>query len=143
MSSSVFPMIGLWWLSTVDPTVAPGVSAPLDQMLYRTDNNSLYRKSGNADTAWTLVGSGGGSSGTGPQAFMYGPATGAEANPMTVNLPVARGNALYVAMAMFKVNGGSVLPQRVFNLLVGSFDIEFSAALTAGDVVMFYVTDLT
>lgn len=66
MSWVVEPNAGLTWFSDADPTVGPGVPAPLYVFLVRTDDPSLYYKSGLADTAWTLIGSGsGGSGGTG------------------------------------------------------------------------------
>lgn len=57
-ASSVFPNIGLMYISTTDPTTAGGVSAPMYQLLWRTDVPSVYYKSGTAATAWTQVGIG-------------------------------------------------------------------------------------
>lgn len=58
------PLVGLIWQSAVDPTVPPGVNAPLWQLLIRTDVPSVYYKSGAADTAWTLIGTSSSSGGT-------------------------------------------------------------------------------
>ncbi len=61
------PSVGLYWLENVDPSIGGGVSAPLNQLLIRTDTPSLYYKSGSANTAWTRIGTGtggGGFSGT-------------------------------------------------------------------------------
>lgn len=59
MASVIRPApIVLTWFSDADPTIAPGVKAPLYQYLIRTDVPALYWKSGAADTDWTLVGSG-------------------------------------------------------------------------------------
>jgi len=44
---------------TVDPTVGAGVPAPIGTLGIR-DDGSLYTKIGAADTAWSLVGAGGG-----------------------------------------------------------------------------------
>jgi hypothetical protein len=55
------PAVGLYWLHAGDPTTGAGVCAPLYQLLFRTDNNTLYYKSGAACTAWTpFSGAGGG-----------------------------------------------------------------------------------
>lgn len=61
------PAVGLYWIENVDPTIGPGVSAPLWQLLIRTDTPAIYYKSGAANTAWTKIGSGasGGITGTG------------------------------------------------------------------------------
>lgn len=58
MAFFVAPAIGLYWVSDTDPTVAPGVDAPLFQILFRTDTLSLYVKTGAASTAWTPFGLG-------------------------------------------------------------------------------------
>lgn len=55
-----YPNVGLTWIENFDPTTGGGVSAPLNQFLIRTDVPSLYYKSGAANTAWTLLGVGGG-----------------------------------------------------------------------------------
>ncbi len=62
-ASSVAPNVGLTWLSNTNPTLSPGVNAPLDQFLIRTDSPSIYYKSGPGPTQWTLIGSDGSSSG--------------------------------------------------------------------------------
>jgi hypothetical protein len=41
------------------------MAAPLYQLLVRTDSPSIYYKSGTANTAWTMIGTSGGSGGTG------------------------------------------------------------------------------
>ena len=56
--------VGIRWFTATDPTSGTGVAAPLWQFLVRTDNNSLYFKSGSANTAWTLISGGGGGGGT-------------------------------------------------------------------------------
>jgi hypothetical protein len=58
-ASSIQPSVGLYWTSTTDPTIAPGVHAPLWQPLWRTDVPSVYVKTAAADTGWTLLGAGG------------------------------------------------------------------------------------
>lgn len=63
MASKIEPWVGLVWVSNVDPTVGAGVAAPLWQPLIRTDDNSFWYKSGTANTAWTELLGGGGSSG--------------------------------------------------------------------------------
>lgn len=45
---------------TDDPTQSPGVTAPITAYYWRTSNNTRYEKIGSGDTAWQLVGSGGG-----------------------------------------------------------------------------------
>lgn len=59
MAISIKPLIGLMWLATSDPTIAPGAAAPLDNLLIRTDTNSLYYKSGALNTDWILIAGGG------------------------------------------------------------------------------------
>lgn len=58
------PQVGIVWYTATDPTTSTGVSAPEFQFLVRTDNNSLYYKSGAANTAWTAITGGGGGGGT-------------------------------------------------------------------------------
>jgi len=58
MTSSIYPSLGLYWLADVDPTIGAGVPGPLNQLLFRTDTNQLYYKSGSADTDWTPFGMG-------------------------------------------------------------------------------------
>lgn len=53
------PSVGLYWVDNVDPTIAPGLSAPLNQLLIRTDSPAIYYKSGAASTAWTQIGASG------------------------------------------------------------------------------------
>ena len=60
LTSSTHPQVGLIWSSDVDPTIVPGVTAPEWQFLIRTDNHTLYYKSGPASTNWTVLGGGGG-----------------------------------------------------------------------------------
>lgn len=54
----VHPQTGIVWSLGSDPTVPPGLSAPAWQFLIRTDNPSLYFKSGLGNTDWTLLGNG-------------------------------------------------------------------------------------
>jgi hypothetical protein len=54
------PAVGLYWLYGGNPTTGGGVCAPQYQLLFRTDNNTLYYKSGAACTAWTVFAGGGG-----------------------------------------------------------------------------------
>lgn len=60
------PSVGLYWYDNTDPTTGGGMSAPLNQLLVRTDSPSIYYKSGSTNTAWTKIGtaSGGGGGGT-------------------------------------------------------------------------------
>jgi hypothetical protein len=51
---------GLLWSLNADPTVGPGIAGPLWQLLVRTDVPGIYYKSGASNTAWTLLGSSGG-----------------------------------------------------------------------------------
>ena len=61
------PSVGLYWYANVDPTVPPGVAAPLYQLLVRTDVSGLYWKASSLDTGWAGITSGGGTPGaTGP-----------------------------------------------------------------------------
>ncbi len=141
--SSISPMVGLWWLSAVDPTAGLGVPAPLNQLLIRTDDSSLYFKSGQADTAWTKVGSGAVVVSTN-QAWQY-TANGAEANPLVMGLPVARASANYVVMVEMGGPAGTLITAQaiVSTFTVNQFQVEFSAPLVAGQVVQFFVADLT
>ncbi len=59
MANGPRPSMLMYWFDNVDPTAGAGLSAPLNQILIRTDNNTVYYKSGLADTAWTQVGGGG------------------------------------------------------------------------------------
>jgi hypothetical protein len=55
------PSVGLYWVVSGDPTTGSGICAPQWQLLFRTDNNTLYYKKGTACTAWTpFEGAGGG-----------------------------------------------------------------------------------
>lgn len=63
MSSFIEPWVGLVWITNSDPTIAPGVAAPLWQPLIRTDDQTLYYKSGNLPTDWTPLNGGGGGGG--------------------------------------------------------------------------------
>lgn len=58
------PSVGLYWFLNSNPTAGSGISAPLNQLLIRTDTPSLYYKSGPASTAWTEIGAPGGGSGS-------------------------------------------------------------------------------
>lgn len=59
-----YPSVGLYWFDNVDPTLGAGMTAPLNQLLIRTDVPSVYYKSGAANTAWTKIGNGTSSGGT-------------------------------------------------------------------------------
>jgi hypothetical protein len=59
MADGPYPSLGLYWFDAADPTVLPGLPAPINQLLVRTDVAELYYKSGAADTAWTRIGNGG------------------------------------------------------------------------------------
>lgn len=60
MANGPYPNVGIDWFLDRDPTVPPGQAAPLEQFLIRTDEPSLYYKSGPGDTDWTAIGAGGG-----------------------------------------------------------------------------------
>lgn len=55
---AIYPSVGLVWFSPLDPTVAPGISAPYGQFLIRTDEAGLYWKSGPLATDWSRIGVG-------------------------------------------------------------------------------------
>ena len=55
---------GLLYSLASDPTAGGGLTAPLWQLMVRTDIPSFYYKSGAADTAWTLIGTNAVASGT-------------------------------------------------------------------------------
>jgi hypothetical protein len=59
VAESILPQIGLVWFANFDPTTAGGVAAPIAQFLIRTDDQSLWYKVGNANTAWQLITGGG------------------------------------------------------------------------------------
>jgi hypothetical protein len=61
--SASHPQVGLVWSSDTDPTIGPGVTAPEWQFLIRTDNDTLYYKSGPLSTNWTDISGGGGGGG--------------------------------------------------------------------------------
>lgn len=77
------PAVGLYWQSNTDPTAGGGVSAPLWQLLWRTDQPSVYYKSGTANTAWTKVGSGTSSGGSVTSITCGGDLSCTPANPIT------------------------------------------------------------
>ena len=54
------PALGLYWYDNTDPAAGAGMSAPLNQLLVRTDTSQIYYKSGTANTAWTALSTGGG-----------------------------------------------------------------------------------
>ena len=55
------PAVGLYFLFDGDPTAGTGAcNAPQWQLLFRTDNDTLYYKSGTACTAWTPFNASGG-----------------------------------------------------------------------------------
>lgn len=57
--AGVQPSIGLYYTASSDPTTGAGQSAPLWQLLIRTDSPSIYYKSGSSNTSWTKLGTGG------------------------------------------------------------------------------------
>jgi hypothetical protein len=57
---------GLLYSTATDPTTGLGVSAPIWQLLVRTDIPAIYVKSGTADTAWTMLGFGNATTPGGP-----------------------------------------------------------------------------
>lgn len=64
ISNGPYPSVGLYWYLDSDPTAGGGMSAPYKQLLVRTDDPSLYYKSGDANTAWTKIGAGAAAGGT-------------------------------------------------------------------------------
>ena len=81
----------------------------------------------------------------GDQEFRY-VATGAEANPFTVPLPVARPDVNYnVHITMGGPAANAVKDARalVATFAVNQFDIELGAAIEAGDIFMISVRQLT
>ena len=64
LADGPYPSVGLYWYDSHDPTSGAGMTAPLNQLLVRTDSPSLYYKSGGANTAWTRIGTGTSSGGT-------------------------------------------------------------------------------
>lgn len=59
------PAVGLYWYDNTDPTAGAGMTAPLNQLLIRTDTPSIYYKSGSSNTSWTKIGTGTGGGGGG------------------------------------------------------------------------------
>jgi hypothetical protein len=89
--------------------------------------------------------SGGGGGGGNPQEFRY-TVTGVEPNPLdiVITLPVARADTLYNA----HVTGGGLTNQVTFDTPVASyglttFHVAPSGALTAGDVLLISIRELT
>lgn len=84
------PSVGLYWLDSKDPTTNPGMNAPPNQLLIRTDQPSIYYKSGPASTAWTQLGLGGGpggavtGTGTNPQVAMWASPSSLQNAPMWI-----------------------------------------------------------
>lgn len=59
-SVTIVPSVGLYWFSTLNPSIAPGVSAPNGQLLIWTASPSVWYKSGSCNTCWSQVGNTGG-----------------------------------------------------------------------------------
>jgi hypothetical protein len=57
-ASFAYPNIGLYWITNADPSIAPGINAPGYQLAIRTDDPSIWYKSGNTVTSWTRIGAG-------------------------------------------------------------------------------------
>ncbi len=76
------PSAGLYWYDSADPTVAPGMAAPLNQLLVRTDQPSIYYKSGAGNTNWTQIGNTTGGGGT-VSSVACGTGVACSPNPIT------------------------------------------------------------
>lgn len=147
MADGPEPSVGLYWFEAVDPTIAPGVQAPLWQLLIRTDTtpNELYWKSGEPATSWTLIGGGGGGGGGDPQAFRY-TATGAEGSDFFITLPSARSSDSYRVQGT--PSGMAMIVGLDFPDLIAAdrttlhFRCVTTSALTAGDQIDLYVCDV-
>lgn len=60
MSVTIYPLVGLIWETTTDPTLAPGIPAPLGQFAIWTTESTLYYKATLSDTGWVALGGGSG-----------------------------------------------------------------------------------
>jgi hypothetical protein len=143
MASSIQINLGLVWFANVNPTVAPGVSAPLNQFLVRTDVAGLYYKAGAADTAWTQLASAGPSP-TGYEIVNY-VATGAEGTDFFVSIGVVMANDSYGLVWSPAGMSNNLIPAVDLPNIAANdrtttqFRVVTSAALTAGDKLTFMV----
>jgi hypothetical protein len=79
------------------------------------------------------------------QVFRY-TATGAEPNPFTVTLPAARASANYNVQIMLLralANAIKIVSVVSGTLTINDFDVELSAAIELGDILMITVEDFT
>lgn len=145
MASHIEPALGLYWYADVDPTIAPGVSAPLWQLLIRTDTPSIYYKAGNSDTAWIQVGAaGGGPSALGIQSFVY-VANGSETTAgFDIDLPSPRTDANYNALVQLgQVAVECTLQQPPAAYTTTKFSCVPGVNLTAGDQLLVVIVPTT
>lgn len=137
------PQVGLIWISTVDPTVGSGVVAPLWQFCFRSDDSSLYIKTGPAATSWTLI-SGGGGGGDNLQAFEYVADGSEDPDDIAISVPVPVGSTAY------SITDGVMTgdPNYNYTLVVltkasGGFHVAAGAQPLAGHRFMFIVKPFT
>lgn len=145
MATNIEPSVGLYWYFNVDPTIGPGVNAPLWQIGIRTDNPSIYYKSGPSDTSWTLIGSaGGGPISLGIQSFIY-IADGSETTAgFDINLPVARADTNYIALVQRGQTAEDFeLAQPPATYTPTKFSCVPGANLTAGDTLLVEIIPTT
>jgi hypothetical protein len=143
------PALGLYWYDNADPTIAPGMPAPLEQLLIRTDIPALYYKSGYADTDWTLI-----AGGVVPiptpnlhvQNFRY-TIVGGDLQSVIINgakgfLP--RASANYNVFVVPGKNAGAVGIEQLdpTTFTTTQFTLKFTANPTVGDSVLIFVADL-
>jgi hypothetical protein len=131
-----------------DPTIGLGVSGGTPFLfLIRTDTPGLYYFNGPLDTDWVLIGSGVAPVSTG-QVLQY-TATGAEGDDFVIDLVTDCGgvdqpDTLFNAI----VTGGGLADQLTFDVqyvdnTIHSIHVLSSAALTADDVLMITITEIT
>jgi len=143
MAYVIEPNVGLTWFSDADPTVPPGVPAPLYQFLVRTDNDSVYYKSGTASTAWTLI-SGGGGPATPLQTFRV-VLDGTEGDTITVILPTPNADANYNPVVTLMIPNSDQI--KSINVVDGSitntqFDVVLGADAELDDTIMVTIAPL-
>ena len=122
-----------------DPSAGGGVPAPVGSIYLRTDG-TWWRKVGAPNTAWVNSSS----TASAAQRFTYTVGV-ADGSDFFVTLPAARANDLY---EIFSAQGdvalivGMQFPNAQPNdRTTTQFHVVTTAAMTAGDTIMFYIDD--
>lgn len=146
MPSHIEPALGLYWYADVDPTVSPGVDAPLWQLLVRTDSPSIYYKAGFDPTDWVLIGSSAAPPTPGTQQVFAYQVDGTEADRsnIVIPLPAARADALYQVQITQSTAANYLGPKiQAASRTTTEFVMSLTANATVGDIFWFTVANPT